>query len=226
MERGRLVVGEPLDHGEQRRHRLRCAPGPHGDVGDLIAGEVERGEGGLLVFQQTSCRLVMVVLGIEGGEQDARVEKQRRHGPGRVAFTCSAARPPWGEASLSSDRIAAARPSRRRRSAASANSRMTALRVVPPRRASASTSARRSSGRETMTFAMRVSLPRYTRGFRGARIGQEAPQIPADPHELNLAKPLETCAPKVAGSNPAPAISRATAASPFFWRALVFSERH
>jgi hypothetical protein len=28
---------------------------------------------------------------VEGGKQDARVEEQRRHEPGRVAFTCSAA---------------------------------------------------------------------------------------------------------------------------------------
>lgn len=29
-------VCEPLDHREQRRHRLRRAPRPYGDVGDLV----------------------------------------------------------------------------------------------------------------------------------------------------------------------------------------------
>ena len=62
------IVGEPVDNGEQGRHGLRCAPGPHGDVGDLIAGQVERGEADLLPFQQCSCMLVMAVLAIEGGE--------------------------------------------------------------------------------------------------------------------------------------------------------------
>lgn len=50
--------------------------------------------------------------------------------------------------------MAAARSTRRLRSAESANSRSTALREVPRRVASASTSRRRSSGIETMTFAI------------------------------------------------------------------------
>jgi hypothetical protein len=35
---------------------------------DLIAGEVERGEGGLLVLQQGSCRFVVIVFRIESGK--------------------------------------------------------------------------------------------------------------------------------------------------------------
>ncbi len=58
--------------------------------------------------------------------------------------------------------MAAARSVRRRRSAESANSRNTALREVPRRVASASTSLRRSSGIDTMTFAMIPSIPWYT----------------------------------------------------------------
>jgi hypothetical protein len=50
--------------------------------------------------------------------------------------------------------MAAARSVRRLRSAKSANSRNTALRDVPRRVASASTSLRRSSGIDTMTFAI------------------------------------------------------------------------
>ncbi len=50
--------------------------------------------------------------------------------------------------------MAVARSVRRLRSAESANSRNTALRDVPRRVASASTSLRRSSGIDTMTFAM------------------------------------------------------------------------
>jgi len=46
--------------GQQGCHRPRCAPRPHGDVGDLVGGEVERGDGDLLVFQHCSCRLVLV----------------------------------------------------------------------------------------------------------------------------------------------------------------------
>lgn len=52
--------------------------------------------------------------------------------------------------------MAAARSVRRLRNAESANSRNTALRDVPRRVASASTSLRRSSGIDTITFAMRA----------------------------------------------------------------------
>jgi CRP-like cAMP-binding protein len=58
--------------------------------------------------------------------------------------------------------MAAARSVRRRRSAESANSRNTALRDVPRRVASASTSLRRSSGIDTITFAITPSIPWYT----------------------------------------------------------------
>jgi hypothetical protein len=162
-----------LDGCQQRRDRPRGTPRPHCDICDLVSCEIQGGKGDLLVFQDCAGRLVVVVLGIKGGEQDARVEEQRLHGPGRVAFTCSAARPPWGDASPSNDRIAAARPSRRLRSAASAKSLITALRVVPPRRASASTSARRSSGRETMTFAMSKVYPGIPTTSRSTNWGTE-----------------------------------------------------
>jgi CRP-like cAMP-binding protein len=58
--------------------------------------------------------------------------------------------------------MAAARSVRRLRSAEPANSRNTALRDVPRRVASASTSLRRSSGIDTMTFAIGRSIPWYT----------------------------------------------------------------
>jgi hypothetical protein len=58
--------------------------------------------------------------------------------------------------------MATARSARRLRSAESANSRSTALRDVPRRVASASTSPRRSSGIDTMTFA----IPKVYRGIR------------------------------------------------------------
>jgi N-methylhydantoinase B/oxoprolinase/acetone carboxylase alpha subunit len=56
------VIGELFDHRQQWRHRLRCAPRPHGDAGDLVAGEVEGGEGCRGVFKQVTRGLVMVVL--------------------------------------------------------------------------------------------------------------------------------------------------------------------
>jgi hypothetical protein len=90
-ERTPPSLANPSIAASSRGRRLRRAPRPHGDVRDLTAGEIERGESSVLAFQQGPRRLVMVVLGIEGGEQDARVEKQRRHGLGRVALTCSAA---------------------------------------------------------------------------------------------------------------------------------------
>jgi CRP-like cAMP-binding protein len=65
--------------------------------------------------------------------------------------------------------MAAARSMRRLRSAESANSRSTALREVPRRVASASTSLRRSSGIETMTFA--ISL--VYQGIRVERGGMD-----------------------------------------------------
>jgi CRP-like cAMP-binding protein len=65
--------------------------------------------------------------------------------------------------------MAAARSMRRLRSAESANSRSTALREVPRRVASASTSLRRSSGIETMTFA--ISL--VYQGIRPERGGTD-----------------------------------------------------
>jgi hypothetical protein len=61
--------------------------------------------------------------------------------------------------------MAAARSVRRLRRAESANSRSTALRDVPRRLASASTSLRRSSGIDTITFAMR----QVYRGIRHKR---------------------------------------------------------
>jgi CRP-like cAMP-binding protein len=60
--------------------------------------------------------------------------------------------------------MAVARSERRLRSAESANSRSTALRDVPRRVASASTSLRRSSGIDTITFAMLAV-------YRGIRLG-------------------------------------------------------
>jgi CRP-like cAMP-binding protein len=68
--------------------------------------------------------------------------------------------------------MAAARSVRRLRSAESANSRSTALRDVPRRVASASTSLRRSSGIDTMTFAM----PGV---YRGIRLTPETPVPPS-----------------------------------------------
>lgn len=65
--------------------------------------------------------------------------------------------------------MAAARSMRRLRSAASANSRNTALREVPRRVASASTSLRRSSGIDTITFAMPAV-------YRGIRLGANCTQ--------------------------------------------------
>jgi len=59
--------------------------------------------------------------------------------------------------------MAAARSVRRLRNAESANSRNTALRDVPRRLASASTSLKRSSGIDTITFAMRAV-------YRGIRL--------------------------------------------------------
>ena len=62
------VTGELLDCGEQRCHGLRCPPRSHGNIDDLVAGEVERGESSFVVFQQGSCRLVVIVFLIESGE--------------------------------------------------------------------------------------------------------------------------------------------------------------
>jgi CRP-like cAMP-binding protein len=64
--------------------------------------------------------------------------------------------------------MAAARSVRRLRSAESANSRNTALRDVPSRVASASTSLRRSSGIDTITFAMLAV-------YRGIRLERNRP---------------------------------------------------
>jgi hypothetical protein len=36
----------------------------------------------------------VIVLGIEGREEDAGIEQQRRHGLGRVSFTLAAEPPP------------------------------------------------------------------------------------------------------------------------------------
>jgi hypothetical protein len=69
--------------------------------------------------------------------------------------------------------MAAARSVRRLRSAESANSRNTALRDVPRRVASASTSLRRSSGIDTMTFAM-LAVYRGIR-WRATAVGQPMP---------------------------------------------------
>ena len=66
--------------------------------------------------------------------------------------------------------MAAARSVRRLRSAESANSRNTALRDVPRRVASASTSLRRSSGIDTITFAMRAVY----RGIRARGEGDDS----------------------------------------------------
>lgn len=63
--------------------------------------------------------------------------------------------------------MAAARSARRLRSAESANSRSTALRDVPRRVASASTSFRRSSGIDTMTFAISAV-------YRGIRLERDS----------------------------------------------------
>jgi hypothetical protein len=85
--------------------------------------------------------------------------------------------------------MAAARSARRLRSAESANSRNTALRDVPRRVASASTSLRRSSGIDTITFAMRavyrgirarrnyVSISRYRLPAQSATLGLRAEQF-------------------------------------------------
>ncbi len=108
----------------------------------------------------------MFVLGIEGGEQDACVEKERRHEPGRVAFTRSAACPPWGEASRSNDRIAA-RPVL----SASAQGRV----GKPPHDGAASRAAAPCLGVDLCEeivwkgdhdLCHRASIPRYTIGFR------------------------------------------------------------
>jgi hypothetical protein len=92
---------------------------------------------------------------------------------GLVAFTRSAAAPPCRAACRRSLSMAAARSVRRLRSAESANSRNTALRDVPRRVASASTSLRRSSGIDTMTFAM-LAVYRGIRG-RATAVGQPVP---------------------------------------------------
>jgi hypothetical protein len=90
------VVDDSLDRGEQRGHGLGRAPRANGDVGDLVADEVQGSEREARIDKERVCRPVVVVLGVERGEYDARVEQQRRHWPGRVALTCSAALPPWG----------------------------------------------------------------------------------------------------------------------------------
>ena len=46
------IGGEPVDRRKQRRRELRRAPGPHRDIGDLVASEVQRGKAGRLAFQQ------------------------------------------------------------------------------------------------------------------------------------------------------------------------------
>lgn len=88
------VIGYLLNCRQQRSYRLWRTPSTYCNVGDLVAGEVEGCERGLGVDQKEPRRLIMIVLGIEGGEQDAGVEEQRRHGPGRVAFTWAAEPPP------------------------------------------------------------------------------------------------------------------------------------
>ena len=78
------VLGDPVDRAEEWRHRLGRPPCSHGDIGHLITGKVQGGEGGFLVFEQCARRLVIVVVGIESREQDARVEEERGHAGGRA----------------------------------------------------------------------------------------------------------------------------------------------
>ena len=84
--------------------------------------------------------------------------------------------------------MAEARSVRRLRSAESANSRSTALRDVPRRAASASTSLRRSSGIDTITFAM----PTVYRGIQlernGTYIRRSAPPVRPTTHGLRADK--------------------------------------
>lgn len=88
------IVGHLLNRRQQWGDRLRCAPGPHRDVGYLVADQVESGESSRRVDQEGTRWLIVIVLGIEGREEDAGIEQQRRHGLGRVSFTLAAEPPP------------------------------------------------------------------------------------------------------------------------------------
>jgi hypothetical protein len=101
--------------------------------------------------------------------------------------------------------MAAARSVRRLRSAESANSRSTALREVPRRAASASTSLRRSSGIDTMTFAIR-------RVYRGIRLESDGSRSGC--HTVLRASAGASRAARIAGSSPATAPISSAAAKP------------
>lgn len=88
------IVGHLLNCRQQRSHRLWRTPGARRDVSDLMAGKIESGQRSRGVDQEGTRGLMVIVLGIEGGEENAGVEEQCRHEPGRVAFTWAAEPPP------------------------------------------------------------------------------------------------------------------------------------
>lgn len=141
-------------------------PGSNRDVESFVAGQVEGGQRDVRVLEDLPSLVVVSVFGVECRKQRAGIEQESGHGSGRVRLTCSATLPPCAEASPRREAIADPRAARRSRRARSAKSRMTPLRVLPLRRASASTSARRSSGRETITFAIVRVYPGIPSGSR------------------------------------------------------------
>jgi hypothetical protein len=87
------VVRDRVDHIAQALRRRGVPPRHHGNVGGLVEGEIDGGDG-TRSPQQPPRVGVMGIVGVLAGQQDAGIDQPAVHAAGRWRLTKSETPPP------------------------------------------------------------------------------------------------------------------------------------